>query len=548
MTAQEFNWAYSIGGASEDFSAAISVDSEGNVYTVGFFDGVVDFDPGPGVYNLGTPGLDKMFIQKVNAEGEFLWAYELGGSSIVNVFPSAISIDGAGDVVISGVFRGAVDFDPGIGSYVMNASGPPQFFILKLDSSGAFLWSKHLKLIEQWEEGCCSNFTITIDEFNNIYSAGAFVGVIDFDPGDTVFEADSGPGTSGYILKLDASGNFVWVKILEGHSCAIRSIKLDTENDVVLTGNFIGEVDFDPNEGELIIDAGFGGRNLFIQKLSNLGELIWVKTLIEDTSVYAADMVVDDLNNIYITGEYVGNVDFDPGSSSYFMTSNGVADAFLLKVDSLGEFVYAKGYGGSNTDHVEAMAIDSYQNIFITGYFIGTVDFDPSSNDFFLTSAGGWEVYALVLSESGGFGWAISFRGEDVGFSNDVFVTADSEVLLSGRYRGTADFDPGDDEYFLTSNGDYDGYLVKLNDEFLNRQEIDFPNVAFFPNPVNDVLTVELELDGTIEFYSVLGVLLKKVTVQKGVFDINLNDLKSGVYFISIMTTQGRLTKKIIKE
>ncbi len=67
-------WARQMGGSSTDIGHSITIDGGGNVYTTGYFRETVDFDPGTGVQNLTSTGWDDIFIQKLDANGDFLWA------------------------------------------------------------------------------------------------------------------------------------------------------------------------------------------------------------------------------------------------------------------------------------------------------------------------------------------------------------------------------------------------------------------------------------------------------------------------------------------
>ncbi|MEN7548786.1 SBBP repeat-containing protein [Rapidithrix thailandica] len=81
LIAQELNfqWAKSMGGSSYDYGKSIALDSDGNVYTTGYFYGTVDFDPGTGIHNLNAMGYSDIFIQKLDREGNFVWAKSMGG-------------------------------------------------------------------------------------------------------------------------------------------------------------------------------------------------------------------------------------------------------------------------------------------------------------------------------------------------------------------------------------------------------------------------------------------------------------------------------------
>ena len=136
----EFAWAKSMGGSFDDDGQSITVDAVGNIYTTGSFLDTIDFDPGPGTYNLSSAGWKDIFIQKLDANGNFIWAKSMGGVSYD--VGNSITIDALGNIYIIGVFEDTVDFDPGTGTYYLTSAGSRDIFIQKLDSSGNFIWAK----------------------------------------------------------------------------------------------------------------------------------------------------------------------------------------------------------------------------------------------------------------------------------------------------------------------------------------------------------------------------------------------------------------------
>ena len=111
-------WAYNIGGISNDVGKSITVDDFGNVYITGSFsDNNVDFDPGTGTAYLSSNGGSDIFFAKYSSIGEYQWAYSIGGPYLFGDGGSDIAVDVSGNIYIIGSFRGSnVDFDPGSGT------------------------------------------------------------------------------------------------------------------------------------------------------------------------------------------------------------------------------------------------------------------------------------------------------------------------------------------------------------------------------------------------------------------------------------------------
>src|SRR5690606_35729190 len=130
----DFVWAKQMGGSdiAGDYSYGIFVDASGNVYTTGFFNGTVDFDPGAGISNLTAVSSD-VFVSKLTSAGDFVWAKQISGPN--GEQGEDIAVDENGNVFVMGTFYSTADFNPGAAVYTLNAVGGmyQDNFILKLN-------------------------------------------------------------------------------------------------------------------------------------------------------------------------------------------------------------------------------------------------------------------------------------------------------------------------------------------------------------------------------------------------------------------------------
>ena len=447
-------WGKLMGGVNSSHGNAVTIDADGNVYTTGFCNGIVDFDPGPGIFNLtATWGI---FISKLDPSGNFLWAKVMPGTLMGGGCSNAIITDGSGSVYITGDFGATVDFDPGPGIFNLTSAGQRDIFISKLDSSGNFLWAKTMGGTNP-DYG----YSIAVDTSGNVYTTGDFIGTIDFDPGPSVFNLTS-VGVDVFILKLDAFGNFLWAKNIGGSSSeGGRSIAVDASGNIYTTGYFQGSVDFDPGPG-LFNLTPVGPSDVFISKLDSSGTFLWAKAM-GGNAVFGSSIVVDNNGNIYTTGQFQGTVDFDPGPGIFNLTSAGNYDIFISKLEASGNFLWAKNMGGSALDLGYSIAVDSNKNVYSIGRFHGTVDFDPGLGIYNLTSVGVDDIFISKLDPSGNFLWA---KNIDVNTtrSKSMAVDPNGKIYCTGRLDGTIDIDPGPGIYNLTSVvGDI--FVLKLDQQ-----------------------------------------------------------------------------------
>lgn len=177
-------------------------------------------------------------------------------------------------------------------------------------------------------------------------------------------------------------------------------------------------------------------------------------------------MAIDNSENVYITGHFKGNIDFDFGVGSHIMTSD-YYDVYISKYDKDGGFIWAKSIGSSAYESSTSIVVDQNENIYISGSFVESVDFDPDPNsEFILTSPQDKSRnYILKLDTNGNFVWAKSFGNQtNPAHLATIDIDSNSNIICVGSFREVADFDPSDTGTFnLSSNGNEDIYILKLN-------------------------------------------------------------------------------------
>ncbi|MBU0487067.1 MAG: SBBP repeat-containing protein, partial [Bacteroidetes bacterium] len=397
-----FVWAVQLAGEDNEYSRAIAVDAAGNVYTTGSFLDTVDFDPGPGTYNLiAMPGHENVFISKLDADGNFVWAKQIGDPvGLPGVhwnYGRAIAVDATGNVYTTGNFFSTSDFDPGAATYNLTSAGNDDIFISKLDAAGDFVWAKRMGGI-----GGDKGISIVVDALGNVYTTGNFQETSDFDPGGGSFNLTSDGWDDIFISKLDVGGNFVWAKQFAGMSNNYGfAIAVDENENVYSTGNFNGTTDFDPGTAIYNLTAN-GNPDIYISKLNAAGDFAWAKRIgansYSGTEGGYGITVVDGF--VYTVGDFGNAADFDPGPGEHWLTSTGGDDVFICKLDTLGNFVWARNYGGTtDSDMGLSIAVDANGFVYTSGYFQNTADFDPSSRTFELTSTGNTDVFVHKMSQ-----------------------------------------------------------------------------------------------------------------------------------------------------
>lgn len=368
-TGGNFIWAKQFTGTNGDVGYSIATDTVGNVFVGGAFRDTVDFDPGAGVFTLGTNFFDDAYIAKLDSNGNFIWAKQFAGNSNQTCYD--IATDLSGSVIATGSFQSTTDFDPNAGTFNLTA-GVVDVFVLKLDANGNLVWANDIG------SGATTNLgrSVVVDSSGNSYSTGYFDGSQDFDPGaGTAFLTAQG-SDDAFVRKLDATGSLVWVKKFGGNGFDEGyGIYRDRHGSIYLTGNFNGgPVDFDPGAGAFLMTAT-GTNDAYINKLDSLGAFQWAVQMggtgaVDDDR--GRGIVVNGIGNVYTTGYFRNTVDFDPTAGTFNIASNGIEDGFLQKLCQ------------PSTGSMNAVACDSF-----------TV---PSGDETHYTSG----IYPDTLMNSGG--------------------------------------------------------------------------------------------------------------------------------------------------
>ncbi len=452
----QFEWAKSMGGSTNsEEGKSIAVDTDGNVYTTGIFNGTVDFDPGIGVFNLSSNGSADVYVQKLDMNGDLVWAKSIGGSTTYDMVNSMI-LDDSGNIYIVGEYGGTVDFDPGAGNFDLTSNGGRDIYIQKLDTDGNFVWAKSIGGTQD-EEGAAIALGINGD----VYVGGVYAGIVDFDPGAGVFELTSISYNENFIQKLDSNGDFVWAKSIAGASSEVGALIIDGNDNVYITGSFYSTADFDPGVATFNMTSS-GGSDIYILKVDSNGNFIWAKSMGGIASDVPISIITDGVGNIYTTGFYQDTVDFDPGIGTFNLESKGSADIFVQKLDTNGNLIWAKSMGGTASDRGNSITIDAEGDLYITGYFTGTSDFYTGAGSYELTSNGSYDIYIAKLDSSGDLIWAGSMGGTSADTGESIAIDSDDAIYTTGFYINTVDFDPGVGVFNITSTGVRDAFVQKL--------------------------------------------------------------------------------------
>jgi hypothetical protein len=362
----------------------------------------------------------------------FLSAFSPGGGSSD---ARDVAVDTAGNSYLTGTFSGTVDFapvDPANAADTLTSRGSGDAFVAKYSSNDTLLWVRRMG-------GDAGDFgtKLTIDTGGNAYITGWFGEAADFGP----FTLTSAGNNDGFAMKLDESGNVTWARRWgAGLNDSGKGIGVDAAGNVYALGVH-SDLTGNPNSPN-------DGHDVF--KFSPTGTLAWTRSVATQNINSSGDMAVDAAGNVYVAGAFSGSVDFDPSSKTKYAYAGPSSSAFVLKLTSAGNYGWVTPFVGQmsgSAAHAQSIALEAAGNVVVGGYYLGTVDFNPTGGTTTLPSVGGG--FITKLNNNGALVWAKALAKDPSNtesgatFVYGLAIDAAGSIYATGRFAGIVDFDPG---------------------------------------------------------------------------------------------------------
>lgn len=291
-------------------------------------------------------------------------------------------------------------------------------------------------------------YGIATDAAGNTFLAGGFTGQLPV-LGSGFPPLFSAGGSDVFLVKLDPAGVPVWYK---GFGSAglyeqASSIVTDAAGNILVTGYFDGTLDF----GGGVTLTSAGNLDIFVAKLDTAGNPLWAKRFGDQTPQYGVDVALDGGGNLFLLAKGFGTTDFGGGA----LTSAGLFDVYVAKLDSNGAHLWSKRFGSAMDDDGVALAADPTGGVVITGSFSAAVDFGGGA----LSTMGGSDVFVAKYGPTGAHQWSKRYGDAANQSAVDVDVDASGNVLVNGGFEGTVNFGSG----AMTAVGTLDAFVAKLD-------------------------------------------------------------------------------------
>ncbi len=488
-------FAKNVGNYKINIASGIAVGKDDDFVLTGNFYGTsVDFDiTNPGIHVLTSNGSGDAFIAKYDYNGNCVFAFNIGAGAYDEGLN--IGFDTNYNIVCTGSFSGKnVDFDPSDKVYqIKNSQGG--YYIAKYDYSGNFI-----SVIALSDTTHVNNMQVNclhITPANKILVSGFYTNSFDADPGPDSTILTS-PTSTMFVTKYDTNENYLGV--ISGNNyhdyafpyTKMSSSTIDKNGNIYVCGQFYGSYDFDPGPNEDILSADKNEttyKNGYFAKYDKNGNLLFAKAITGGNNS-ANDIAVDNNENIYLTGVCDGSADFDPDSNIYYLNKNDTAlyspyNYFIAKYDANGNLVFAKGNSGGYYLNVTSIALDGKNNFCIAGLLNNSTDFDPGPGVHILNGANGLgNMFIAKYDSSGNYVFAYCIESSNSrGDITDLKFDNENNIVFIGTFNGTnLDFDPGPNEFLLSSSNFYDaGFIAKYknNGVFISAIAIDGQDYSY---------------------------------------------------------------------
>jgi hypothetical protein len=452
-----------MGGISDDRGYSITTDSAGNIYATGSFEGTVNFGADFGTVDIKTAtGQEDIFVTRIKANGTYDWTRRMGGAT--SDIGISITTDPAGNIYVLGRFAGIVDFgtDFGASDIKTSAGGNFDVFITRIDVNGGYGWTRRIggTSPDGGEE-------VSTDQMGNVYITGHFWQTVNFGADFGTSDIKTSAGNSDvFITRINPNGTYGWTRRMGGTDFDDGlSITTDPAGNIYVTGEFLGTVNFGADFGTSDTKLSVGGRDVFISSINANGGYGWTRQ-IGGTSDDSCNSITTDLaGNIYVAGFFGVVVDFGTDFGTIDSKSSaGDFDVFITRINANGGYGWTRRMGGISQEISYGITTDPAGNVYVTGYFQGSVNFgaDFGTSDTKL-SVGGRDIFISRINVNGDYGWTRRIGGTSGEHSRDITTDLSGNIYITGHFGGTVNFgaDFGTND-IKSSSGSADIFGTKL--------------------------------------------------------------------------------------
>ena len=541
-------WVNQHGGPGNDEIQTMTSDSKGNIYVAGHFTGTITI----GTITLISKGLFDIFFVRYDAQGNVVWARSIGGGGWDNEVSLATDSKG---LYMTAQFSSDIDVDPGEGTTQFWNAGESSkndgFFARYNLNDGSLFWAHQLADAYSW-----SSSSIGVDRAG-VYLTGHYSGSIDFDPGGGIALLTA-QNEDVFLAKYSLNGEYIWASSMGGYYYDTAWGLLVDGTGVYICGGYSWSSDFDPTDGyySLEDEGGFFGRYD-----PTTGGLIYVKKIGNGT-IYSLAKHGKDL---FVGGHFNGMIDANPDPGVMLIGREGYGNGIVAKYDLLdGSLRWANSLTTTAFLAPRKLIADG-SGVYVSGYFAGSVDFDPGIGEDNRTSARIDAFAARFSRTNGGLEWAKGIGGPGFAVSIAATLTPDG-YYLGGLYANTVNFDPYNGHVLRSStSGSPDIFIARYQSahqgsSIQDRNEVSAVasdeeplEINLFPNPTEGLLSIDWSgFDPNVRIEVSILDLFGKPEMVRSMYSeeksLNVNGLSKGYHFFQARQNNNMQVVRFLKK
>lgn len=382
------------------------------------------------------------------------WVKDIGGTGESKL--AGIGVDKNDNVYVAGNFQGTLTVDhSGISNPItLSSNGHYDIYIAKYTSDGKLLWAKSIggNNLDQVNN-------LAVDKDGNVIIGASFSSSsIDCNPGSGVFTVNGNGSFDALIVKFDTDGDFIWAKSIGSPNMdAGHVVTTDKDGNVIFVGSVTGAVTI----GSTNLPHK-GGLDGFVVKYSPSGNVLWATSFASTGEDEIKSVKTDSDGSIAIMGYFGSSINLNPRGTAQNFTANGET-YFIAKYNENGILSWANKIDGTSTRTVASISIGQTNDIFITGVYSGTINFN-SSTTISLTSSGSRNLFITKYSNDGKTQWAKNIISNGTNpYSYYITVDNENNAYIGGFFDQTLTFNPGASAKVLTYHGGRDTFFAKYN-------------------------------------------------------------------------------------
>jgi signal transduction histidine kinase len=402
----------------------MTATAEGQIYTTGWFTGTQNFNPDGqdektslGVdsgENIGRNG----YLTKWNTDGTYGWTKIFGGT-VTQIAPIEVDVGPDGSIYISGNFWGTANFNPDgtdIKSAVSSDISKSSIFVTKLNTDESYAWTKVQGSVDDYQLLAAGGDAVDIDNDGNIYLASSYGGTTNLNSDGSDEYTAPVSERRAYVTSWSSSGTYRWSNMLDGDSINM-SLAVDSVGHVIVAGAIYenGSVNLDPE-----INNPVQGLASYVLSYNPGGSFRWAKSFAAGSS-YPFAVNVDSDDNIYISGNFGGMVNFNPDGTDYLINPTNQITSYLSVWSKNAEYEWTRAFsnGTNGINQIQNIDIDSMGNIYAVGLFYGQVRFNPGSSETPIVAtapienSGGVGAFITKFNPNGSVDWLNSYAQEN---------------------------------------------------------------------------------------------------------------------------------------